>query len=108
MRLPARPVFHQQNGCRVEPRGHQHARLDLDRLVDHPLLVFIVAHGDIADQREILAERMADETVIGHDPAQVRMTLEDNTVQVERLALIPVDRIPDLDQRRQHRQFVIR
>ena len=36
-------------------------------------LLGVVAHLDIADQREILAERMADEAVVGEQAAQVRM-----------------------------------
>jgi hypothetical protein len=35
---------------------HQHARLDRHRLVDHALLLGVVAHLDVADQREVLAE----------------------------------------------------
>src|ERR1700682_4078077 len=49
----------------------QRARLDADRLVDHALQLRVVAYFDIADQREILAKRVADETVVGEDAAQV-------------------------------------
>src|SRR6187397_1317533 len=42
---------------------HQRARLDAHRLVHHALLVGVVTHLDVADQREVLAERMADEAV---------------------------------------------
>ena len=52
---------------------HQRARLDGHRLVHHALLVGVVAHFDVADQREVLAERMADEAVVGEDAAQIRM-----------------------------------
>jgi hypothetical protein len=44
----------------------------LDRLVDHPLLLVVVAHLDKAGEREVLAQRMAFETVVGQDAAQVR------------------------------------
>src|SRR5512139_1987180 len=40
--------------------GHHHARLDGHRLVDHPPLVGVVADFDVAGQREVLAERVAD------------------------------------------------
>src|SRR5690606_21529629 len=68
---------------------HEHARLDRNRLVDHALLLGVVTHLDISDQREILAERVADETVVGEDATQVRMALEHDAVEVERLALEP-------------------
>src|SRR5690606_16895786 len=69
---------------------HGDARLDRgDRLVDHALLLRVVADLDVADQREVLAERMADEAVVGQDPAQVRVAPEDDAEQVERLALEP-------------------
>src|SRR5688572_7704980 len=42
---------------------HERARLDGDRLVDDTALGWIVLHLDVADQREVLAERMADEAV---------------------------------------------
>src|SRR4051812_47462089 len=40
---------------------HQRARLDRYRFVHHALLVGVVANFDIADQGEVLAERMTDE-----------------------------------------------
>src|SRR6185369_10924014 len=64
---------------------YQHARFNGYRLVDHALLVFVVAHLDLADEREVLAERMPDEAVVGQDAAQVRMTFEDDTEKVEGL-----------------------
>ena len=76
---------------------HQRARLDRHRLVHHALFFGVVAHFDVADQREILAERMADETVVGEDAAQVRMAGEQDAEQVERFALEPVGAGPDVD-----------
>jgi hypothetical protein len=52
-----------------------------DRLVDHPLDFVVVAHFDKAGQREVLAQRMTVETVIGQDAAQVRMAGEQDAVQ---------------------------
>jgi hypothetical protein len=52
-------------------RGVTLARLDGHRLIDHAFLLGVVAHLDVAGDREILAEGMADEAVIGEDAAQV-------------------------------------
>src|SRR5512139_3919217 len=76
---------------------HERARLDRHRLVHDAALRLVVAHFDVADQREVLAERVPDEAVIGEDAAQVRVAAEQNAEQVERLALEPVGRLPDLD-----------
>src|SRR6185436_14677580 len=75
---------------------HQRARLDAHGLVHHALLVGVVAHLDVADQRKVLAERMTDETVVGEDAAQVRVSGEQDAEQVERFALEPVGARPDL------------
>ena len=53
----------------------------LHRLIDHALLLLVVAHLDIAGQREILAQRMAFETVIGQDAAQIGMVGEEDAVE---------------------------
>src|ERR1035441_1299100 len=44
---------------------HEGPGLDGHRLVDHPALLRVVAHLDIARQRKILAEGMPDEAVVG-------------------------------------------
>ena len=54
-------------------------------------------HLDVADQREVLAERMTDEAVVGQDPAQVRMPIEQDAEQVERFALEPIGGCPHVD-----------
>src|SRR6185295_17385639 len=79
------------------------ARIDGDGLVDHAALLGVVAHFDMARQREVLAERMADEAVVGEDAPQVRMPLEHDAEKVERLALEPVHPGPHLDERGKHR-----
>src|SRR3989344_5897067 len=76
--------------CITDHALHQHARLNGDRLVHHALLLGVVAHFDPADEWEVLAERMPDETVIGEDAAQVRMPLEHDAEQVECLSLVPI------------------
>src|SRR6185312_14659659 len=96
-----------QVGVVADGARYQHARLDRHRLVDHPLLHGVVAHLDIADQREVLAERMPHESVVGEDAAQIRMPVEDDAVQVECLALEPVRARPDQSQRRHQRQAVV-
>ena len=65
---------------------HQGARLDAHGLVNHSPLLRVITHFDIADQREILTERMTDKTIIGENATQIGMTGEDDAEQVERLA----------------------
>src|SRR5882724_13601121 len=55
---------------------HQYARRDAHRLVHHPLLLRVVAYFHVAGEREVLAEWMPDETVVGEDAAQVRVAVE--------------------------------
>src|SRR5688572_1201019 len=74
---------------------HERARLDADGLVDDAALHRVVAHFDVADQREILAERVADETVVRQQAAQVRMAAEQDSIEIERLALEPIGGVPD-------------
>ena len=64
--------------------------LQLDRLVDHALRLVVVTHLDEAGQREILAQRMALEAVVGEDAAQVRMAGEQDAVEIVGLAFEPV------------------
>jgi len=46
------------------------------RLIDDGLLILVVAQLDIAGEREILAQRMTFEAVIGQDSAQIRIVRE--------------------------------
>src|SRR5581483_4230230 len=64
--------------------------LQLDRFVDHALLYVVPAHLDEAGQREILAQRMPFEAVVGEDAAQVGMVGEPYAVEIVGLALEPV------------------
>src|SRR6202034_3819512 len=82
---------------------HQRARLDADRLVDHALELRVISHFDIADEREILAERMTDETIVGQNAAQIRMAAKQNAEQIEGLALEPLGAGPHAGQRIDHR-----
>ena len=60
-----------------------------DRLVDDALLLVGVAQLDIAGQREVLAQRIALEAIIGEDAAQVGVAGEEHAVHVEHFALEP-------------------
>src|SRR5574343_731488 len=70
------------------------ARLDGDRLIDHSRLIGVVTHFNVTGNREILAERVADETIIGQDSTQIVVTNEGNTVEIEGFALEPVSTRP--------------
>ena len=78
----------------------------LDRLVDDALLLVVVAHLDVAGQREILAQRMALEAVVGQQAAQVRMAGEQDAVHVVGLALEPVGAGKHAGDRR-HRRLLV-
>src|ERR1700722_13386062 len=103
--LPARGI--QQ--CRVvavvvpDHARHQDTRLDAHRFVHHALELRVVTHLDIADEREVLAKRMADEAVVGEDAAQIRMTAKQYPKQIKGLTLKPVGAGPDAGQRIDHR-----
>src|SRR5271165_6841261 len=73
----------------------ERARLDRDRLVHDAALLRVVANLDVADQREVLAERMADESIVGEQAAQVRVAAKHDAEQVESFALEPIGRRPD-------------
>ena len=60
------------------------------RLVAHALLLVVVAHFDEAGHREVLAKRMAFETVVGEDAAKVGVAGEQHAEKVVGLALVPV------------------
>src|SRR5574343_652231 len=84
-------------------------RLDRYWLVDHSSLIRVVAHLDIARNREILAERVPNEAVIGQDTTQIVVTHKSDTVQVESLSLEPVGIRPESSNRIDCREaFVFR
>jgi hypothetical protein len=86
---------------------HGDAVLDAHRLVHHPPLLRVIAHFDLAIEREILAQRVPDETVIGEDAPQVRVAVENDAEQVEGLALEPVGSRPHIDHRTDQREGVV-
>src|SRR5476651_1611324 len=73
--------------------------IETDGLIDHPLLLVVVTHLDEAGEREILAQRMAVEAVIGQETPHVRMAGEDHAVEVVAFALEPVGAGKQLDDR---------
>ena len=70
--------------------GHQHPVLDADRLVNHSPLLRVITDFHVAFQREILAERVSHETVIGQDAPQVGMSVKQDPVQVKGFPFEPV------------------
>ena len=54
-------------------------------------------HFDVTREREVLAERVPDEAVVGQDAAQIRVSLEQDAVEIKRLTLEPVGAVPDID-----------
>ena len=76
------------------------------RRIDHALELVVVAHLDKAGQREILAQRMAVEAVIGQQPPHVRMAGEHDAVEIVGFALEPVGAGKHLDDRSDRRRLV--
>lgn len=63
---------------------------ELKRFVDNALSLFIISDFSIARQGEILAKRVALEAIICEYTPEVWMSLEENSVKVPSLALIPI------------------
>src|SRR5262245_39898032 len=85
--------------------GHGHPRLDADGLVHDPATRGVVAHLHPAGERKVLAEWMADETVIREDPPQVGVAPKQDAVEVEGLALVPIRRRPHAGHGIDHRRL---
>src|SRR5690606_1016126 len=82
--------------------------LDGHRLIYNPLLLGVVTHFNVTGQREILAERVTDEAVLGKDAAQVWMPFEYYAETVKRLTLEPVHARPHIYQSRQDGEVIVR
>ncbi len=71
MASPLRLLIPRQHVVGPLPRAHEVEGAELlgqlHRLVDHALLRIVVAHLDIAGEREVLAQRVALEAVVGED-----------------------------------------
>ena len=62
----------------------------LERLNDDALLLLIVADLCVTCKREVLAQRVALEAIVGHDTAQIGMADKEHTKHVVDLTLVPV------------------
>lgn len=62
----------------------------LERLSHNALLLLVIADLGVACHGEVLAQRMALETVVGHDTAEIGVAREEDAEQVVDLALVPV------------------
>lgn len=62
---------------------------------DNALLLLVVANLSVSGQREVLAQRVALETVVRHDASQVGVAGEEDTEQVVDLALVPVGAVKE-------------
>src|SRR5258708_4428653 len=60
------------------------------RIVAHTLFRVVVAHLNETGHREVLAQRVTIEAVVGQKAAQIRMAVEYHAEQVINLALEPV------------------
>src|SRR5260370_33875375 len=65
---------------------------ELHRLVDHPLLHVRPAHLDETPEREVLAQRMAFEAIVGEDAPEIGMGGEPHAIKSRGLSLEPVCR----------------
>src|SRR6478735_3237810 len=81
-----RLLVSRQHVVRAFPRGHEieiaELLLQFDRFIDDALGGIVVTHLDVSCRREVLAQRMPLETVVGENTAKVCMTGEGNTVHV--------------------------
>jgi hypothetical protein len=72
----------------------------LERLNDNALLLLVVTDLGVTSKREVLAERVAVETVIGHDATEIGVSNEEDTEQVVDLTLVPVGTVVETAKRR--------
>jgi hypothetical protein len=72
----------------------------LKRLNNNTLLLLVVTNLGVTSKREVLAERVAVETVVGHDAAKIGVSNEEDTEQIVDLTLVPVGTIVETAERR--------
>ena len=63
--------------------GRDLARLDRDGLVNYARKLCVIAHFNVAREREVFAKWVADETVVCQDAAQISMAFKDNAKQIK-------------------------
>src|SRR5271167_2646140 len=90
--LPLRLLIPRQR--RAFPRAQEievaEFLIEPHRLVTDALLLIVVANLDETGHREVLAQRMAVEAVVGEKAPRVRMAIEQHAEEVVNLALVPV------------------
>lgn len=72
----------------------------LERLDNNSLLLLVVSDLGVAGKREVLSQRVAVETVIGHDSPQIGVAAEEDTEQIPDFTLVPVGAIVERGDRR--------
>ena len=72
----------------------------LERLNNNTLLLLVVTDLGVNSKGEVLAERVAVETVVSHDAAEIGVSNEEDTEQVVNLTLVPVGTVVEAAKRR--------
>ena len=72
----------------------------LKGLNNNALLLLVVTNLGVSSKREVLAERVTVETVVGHDATKIGVPNEEDTEQVVDLTLVPVCAVVQTAQRR--------
>jgi hypothetical protein len=72
----------------------------LERLNNNALLLLVVTDLSVTSKREVLAKRVAVETVIGHDATKIGVSNEEDTKQIVNLTLVPVGTVVETAKRR--------
>jgi hypothetical protein len=70
----------------------------LEGLHNNPLLLLIVPDLGVSGHGEVLPQRVAIETVVGHDAPQIRVSDEEDTKEIVHFALVPVGTIVEIAQ----------
>ena len=70
-------------------------RLNAHRLVNHPFLLGVITHFHMARGREVFAEWVANEAIVGEQAAQIFVAVKDNAKKIKGLALEPIGRTPN-------------
>src|SRR5262249_17343659 len=81
-------IVHSLPGA-LEVEGPELLR-ELDGLVDDALFLVVVAHLDVAREREVLAQWVTLEAVVGENATQIRMPRKQDAVHVVGLPLVPI------------------
>src|SRR6202047_1722352 len=106
----ARLLVARQDVLRTSPRREEIEIAEFlrepHRLVYDALLLVVVAHLHESGEREILAQRVALESIIRQQPAHVRMAGKEHAVEVVGFALEPVRAREHADDRRHRGRLV--